>query len=470
MLKRYSYGEWRPDLAPSDGTLDIAKNVLPSANGYRPAKSFAAITPALPEPFAGGAAYVSSTGETSFLAGTSNKLLRFSGADWAVLLTALSVEAWRFTQYGDLVIAVNGGAPQKYSLLDGTASLLGGDPPPADMVATVRDFVVVAGNPDDRQTVTWSAFNNAEGWTSGTDQSDFQQMLSGGEVTGLAGGEYGIILQRDRIVRMTYTGGDTIFQFDEVASNVGCMSKGSVAQAGKLVFFLSERGFMVTSGAEPTPIGAEKIDRTFFGRYSRDDIKRIKAAVDPRTTTVVWSMPGSPGTVWAYNWTLERWTTVEVGVSGVFTGFTANVSLEALDLLYPGGVDTVPFSLDDLRLAGGNPLLLVANAAGVIGVLNGPNMAATFALARQEPIPGRNARARLARPITDAINGTVFLDSRRRAGDVESVVFSSDVRGNGDVPLRANGRHIEITHVIPAGETWTYATGIDLTVEPAGAR
>ena len=470
MLKRYAYGEWRPDLPPSESLLIEARNVLPSANGYRPAQAFRPITPALPETFAGGAAYVSSTGETSFLAGTANKLLRYSGADWSVLLTALTVARWRFAQFGDLVIAVNGGTPQKYSLLAGTAAMLGGTPPVADMVATVRDFVVLAGDPDDRLTVTWSAFNNAEEWTPATNQSDFQQMLSGGEIMGLAGGEYGIILQRDRVVRMTYTGGDTIFQFDEVASNIGCMAKGSVAQAGKLVFFLSERGFMVSTGAEPTPIGFEKIDRTFFARYSRQDIERISAAVDPRTTTVVWAMPGSPGTLWCYNWGLERWTTIDTNVLGAFTGFTANISIDALDTLYPAGIDSIPISLDDQRLAGGNPLLLIADSASAVGVLSGDALPATFTVARQEPMPGRNVRARLARPISDAIAGTVFLDSRKRAGDTESTVFSSEVRGNGDVPLRANGRHMEITHAIPAGEPWTYASGIDLTVEPAGAR
>jgi hypothetical protein len=249
------------------------------------------------------------------------------------------------------------------------------------------------------------------------------------------------------------------------------MAKGSVAQAGTLVFFLSEQGFKVCDRMQVLPIGQEKVDRTFFARYSRSQIDNITAAVDPRTTTVYWAMPGNPGQIWSYNWSLEQWgLPVEVPLSRVFDGFTANVSLDALDALYPSGLDTIPYSLDASVFAGGNPLFIVADNAGVLNTLSGTNLAAQFILTPDEPVPGRRVRIRGARAVCDATQGTVTIDTRARAGDPASSVVSGTIRANGRVPLRGNGRHIGVTHSIPEGAVWTYALGMELEFDAEGAR
>jgi hypothetical protein len=64
------------------------------------------------------------------------------------------------------------------------------------------------------------------------DQSDYQIMPSGGRITGILSGEFGVILQRNRICRMDYVGGNTIFEINEVSSNIGCVSVHTVAQWG----------------------------------------------------------------------------------------------------------------------------------------------------------------------------------------------------------------------------------------------
>lgn len=470
MLKRVTFGPWLPDLAPTEGNVSSVTNLYPIGNGWSPAGAFSPITPSLGEAFRGGAAFVSSEGVAALLVGSANKLFRYSGGAYSIVLTALSADRWRFSQFGDLVVAVNGGAPVKFDLLTGSGGTLDGNPPASGLVATVRDFVWLAGDPQDRITLSMSAFNNAEGWTNGTDQATFQTFADGGEIMGLAGGEYGLVFQRYAIKRGTYVGGETIWQFDEISSNIGCMAKGSIAQAGRLVFFLSERGFMVTEGNDVSPIGAEKVDRWLFSNFSRQQIEGLWSAVDPRRTLVLWSLPGTPGPILIYNWQLERWGLLRVNLSGIFSGFTANVSLEAIDTLYPGGIDTVPFSLDDQRFAGGNPLLLVASADNVVGSLSGPSMAASVETADLEPLPGRMTRVREARPVTDAIPGSISIDARRRAGDDERVTVASDVRPSGTVPIRVQGRHMHVTHSVPAGAVWSYTQGCDLEVEVGGRR
>jgi hypothetical protein len=464
VLKRLAFGAWEPDKA--EALLD-ARNVVPIADGYRPFPSFTAITPALPSGFLGGAAFVGLDGTAALLSGTATNLYRYSGGTWSSVLAA-SATTWRFAQYGSLVIAANGGVPVKFDLSSGTASVLAGSPPASSMVATVRDFVFVAGNPSNIQTVTWSGFNNAEGWTGAVNQSGSQLLFDGGEVMGLVGGEYGLAFQKRAIKRFTYVGTPLVFQVDEIASNIGCMAKGSLAQAGRTVFFLSERGFYRTDGTGVEPIGDEKFNRWFFGRFSRADIEtKLTAAIDPRASIVYWAMPG---VMLAYHYGLGEASYIEAPIQSVFGGFTANTSLDALDALYPGGIDTIPVSLDDPLFAGGNPLLLAATPGNVVGTFSGPNMASYVRTARIEAQPGRRVRTRTLRPITDAVAGTVTIDSRALAGDVPNLATASDRRDSGTFPIRSNGRHIAASHSVPAAAAWSYVRGIDVEYETEGTR
>lgn len=466
MMKRIPYGDFAPD---KPAALAQASGVWATPDGFRPAKSFGAITPALAG-LMGGAAFISSDGTSAMLSGTATDLYRFSGGAWASVLGSLSATVWRFDQFDDLVIGVTGGVPVKFDLVGGTAAALGGAPPDSDLVATVRDQLFLAGDPAARNVLSISGYLNAEQWTPGTNQSLNVPFKNGGEIMGLAGGETGLILQKNAIRRATYTGDVTVWQFDEIAHNIGCMAKGSVASDGQLVFFLSEQGFKMTDRNQVVPIGHEKVDRWFFDSFSRSDIARISCAIDPRQTVVVWAMPGTPGTLLGFNWTIGKWAVIQMDISTLFSGFTANISLDAIDALFPGGIDTVPYSLDSAFFAGGNPLLLIANTAGVVGSMTGANQAAQFIMDPLEIEPGRRVRLRSARPVADAINGIVRIDYRARAGDPHTEAVSGAVRDNGSVPLRANGRHIGITHEIPAGEVWTYGLGIDLEYEVEGTR
>lgn len=466
MRKRLPFGSFLPDIPPS-GQVIIAENVLPSDQGWSSVPSFQAITPALPN-LTGGAAFVASNGATSFLAGDSAALYRYSGSLWTQVFAEANQSRWNFTQFGDHVVAVNGGAPVKYDLLAGTAGLVGGNPPNASLVATVRDFVVLSGDSANRLTVTWSGLNNFEQWNSTDNQSDSQQMLDGGEVMGLVGGEYGIILQRGEIKRMSYVGNPLIFQIDTLSPNIGCMAKGSVAQAGRNVFFLSERGFMRCNGNDVVPIGTEKVDKTFFRTYSRQDIELgIYAAIDPRRNVVHWSMPGTPGTVWSYNWALDRWSTLKIDVRLLFAGFTANVSIDAL-----GNLDALTLSLDDPSFAGGNPLLLVANTAGVVGTLSGRVMDARIGLARFELAEGR-ARLRTLRPVSDAAVVTATIGGSPRPDSAPMNEPSIGMRANGDMLCRVNAREFTPTLTFSnctSQVDWTYATAVDVEWEDGGRR
>lgn len=463
------FGPWLPDLVDVNHEgLTVARNVYSRANGYGPIKAIDPLTTALPR-INGGAAFVALNGVTALLGGRDNGLFQFVGGDWDEVY-AVASGPWRFAQFGDNVISVNGGETISYDIQSSTAAPLGGTPPAASLVATVRDFVWLAGDPSNRQTLSISGYNDSTEWTPGTNQATEQTFPDGGPIYGLAGGEYGLILQRSSIKRGSYLGDGTVnWQFDEISANIGCIASGSVVQAGRLVGFLSERGFMICDGNDVTPIGNEQVDDTFFKMYSRADLQLMTSAVDPRRFLFMWAMPGSPGRIWIHNWLTKRWSYAELPLGVVFSAFTANVSIDDLDAIYPGGIDTVPVSLDSPQFAGGDPLLLVSDETGIVGPLAGDNLPATLTTAKIELSPGRVTKINNTLPVTDAQTLVVTIVTQERLNGPTLTKSSSDLRASGHMPIRTSGRYSQITMSINDID-FQYAKGIEINPVSAEVR
>lgn len=468
---RVPFGPFLPDQLPVGADrLTVAKNAFPAIDGYRAAPGFASISTALPAAFLGGASFVSTNGTAYLLAGTATTLSRLSGGAWTSLLSGLTVvERWRFAQFGDFVIAVNGGATREVNLNAGTASSLAGAPTAID-VDVIGPHVVYAQPNGDILRVRWSAFEDHTGNTLGTNQAGDQPMLTGGEVMGLAGGEFGVILQRQRLVRMSLTGDSTApFQFDEITPNFGCAAKGSIAKTGRTVFCLSDRGFIgIDNGQSVRPIGNEKFDVSFREALGEDDFGRVWATVDPQRTIVAWGITGNPGQIWIYNWVLDRATVLELPFEGIFAGFENSQTLEEVSVDYPD-LDAMPYSLDDPRFQGGAPRLYVVQS-GQVGVLAGANLIPTFKTAQFAAYGDNLGRVRAVWPDTDATEGvTVTVEAVQRRGDAPRVVSGSNMQDSGRIPLQTRGKYVTVAVRIDNPD-WSYCNGVMIEASRGGMR
>lgn len=464
-------GPWEPDNAAMGGAnMATCRNVYAAASGYRPVKSMTEFADAISGEFKGAASFLATDGAARLLAGSGTDLYSLVAGSWTSVLDTLSVYTrWRFVQFGNFAVCTYGGAPVEVDLGANTAGDLAGSPPDADLCAVVRDFVVLGRCDGDETLITWSGFNDHTSWTAGTDMSGYQPMLTGGRIMGVTGGERGLILQRDRIVLMSYTGDvDAPFQFDEVSTNYGCVAEGSVAQAGNVTFCYSRRGFIKIEAGAVSPIGVERVDKTFRDTYTMDDLGNIWATVDPERTLVVWTIYGRQ---WCYNWTLDRWTDWLLPADAAFQAFSESTSIDALDALF-SNLDSVPYSLDDPRFSGGEPRLIMVGRDGTFNVLNGPNMAAEFTTSPQEPFQGVRARINRVRPVCDAIEGVkVTIGYSQRLGDGNLTAISTDLRASGDMPLRCSGRYITPTLEIAEGVQWTIAQALEFPdMVASGAR
>lgn len=464
------FGSWTPDL-PEFGHngLVTARNVYPGQLGYEPLRELVPVAAALPHEWRGGGAFDDLTGGFALVAGTNSGLYSYGSGAWSLEQATTTTQKWFLAQFGDNLIGVNGGAPVKYVMSTGTGGMLGGSPPDASMIAIVRDFVFLAGDQTALSTVTWSAVNNSEGWTIGTGQCDEQIIPDGGDITGLAGGEYGVVFQKSAINVFDYVGTPLIFTRRKVSEAIGCVTHGSIAQAGKMIFFLSNRGFYLFNDGELIPIGEGKVDRTFFSSYSILQIEaNLTAAIEPNLKLVMWSMPDK---LLVYNWAADKWSEIAVsGITAVTTGRTGYITLDELALTYPGGTDTVPFGTDDPIFSGGDPTLFVVKSDKTLNAFGGANLLpANLRMAKIEPFTGLDAHVRTVRPLGDVGEGvTVHMDCASRLNDAMTRVSTSDLRANGDMPVLARGRFLQPEIVTTADMNWRYLLGLDIEGTPGG--
>ena len=458
-------GSYAPDLPAwgHDGLL-LARNVYPNAAGYKPFKAPTAATASLGAAWKGG--WVGEhNGTTVMLGATDAKLRSYSAGAWSDEYTVATTAPWFFSQFGGLVIGTHGGAPVKYTISTSTGALLGGTPPSASFSWIVRDFVMLAGDASNANRVTNSAINNAEGWTVGTNQCDFQDLPDGGAITGGAGGDYGLVFQSSQIWAQEYVGGSLIFTYRKVKDDLGAVTHGSIAKAGSRVFFYSRRGFCMMQDFQERMIGENRVDETFAALYTQAELEAsMRCSVDPKRSIVTWSMPDR---LWHYNWDTDQWSdTVIAGLVGITTGVTASLTLEDLAITFPS-LETVTPSMDDASFRGGEPLLMIFKTDFIGYYLDsGTSLEATFQYPRIELFKGRNANVRMAFLESDATSATLHLDTSRMISGTQTRTTSTSIRPNGDIPIRAEGRFVQPTIVLPAGTSWTFAQGLEIDAVP----
>ncbi|MBV8166218.1 MAG: hypothetical protein JO021_05455 [Alphaproteobacteria bacterium] len=415
---------------------------------------------------------IDTTGYSAYISGgTAQKATVYSpGGDGS----------WRFTQFGALALAVNGvDPPQKFDLAVGTNfAALGGKPPVAAFVTTVRDFVLMGKIGSTPQRIQWSGLNNCEIWGSiPVSQADFQDLPDGGNVTGLVGGELGVVLQETAVRRLTYEGSPVVFRIDKIATDIGCSVPNSLASLLDLAFFLHKSGFyMIQGGQAITPIGRGKVDRTFWAEFDESNHFRSSAAIDPVRGLYVFAYPangsnGIPNRLLIYNWTTQRWSRAVLGCELIFGGVSQQAyALEQLDSL--GTLETLPYSLDSSYWSGTVSLLLFGfDVTHRSGSFSGATLDAVCETGEFNPGAGQRSVIRGCRPLIDGGAPLIELGVRETQQATASYGPPIGLTPAGMAPVYGSGRYFRARATIPAGSTWQNMQGIDdLDVRPAGTQ
>lgn len=473
--QRITFTEWTPDQPSVVENLSVAKNVCPAAIGFIPlplAEDYSqSASENLNNVFAGK---FSST--TNIFAGGATKLFKLDGSTLAMSNVSKSgnytnVDRWKFTQFGDTVIAANDRDKlQAYTL--GSSTLfadLAAAAPVAKYVTVVRDFVVAANldSGSNSNKVQWSNINDETNWTAGAaSQSDYQIIPDGGNITGITGGETGLILLERAVVRMSYIGSPLFFQFDTIARGLGCVEGNSIAKYGNLTFFLGEEGFYSCDGSVVTPIGNEKVDRWFYANANPSKLDTMSATVDPFRKIVVWNFLNTfaDRQLLIYNWQVQKWSYGSTDVDYVASSATAGSTLEGMDLY--GNMDTITTSFDSRLFTGGKFLFAGARDTKIVTFTGQPSAAQLDTGEVGSEMP---SVVTLARPIVDDGSADVAIASEVRLNQVVDFGTYTSADSENRVSLRSAGKYHKLS-IKPTGARWSNIIGVDIEIVNQGTR
>lgn len=478
-LSRITFGEWTPDQPGITTGLQRAENVFPKANGYGAVPTVVDYSGSASENLNNVVAGRTTVGGTILFAGGATKLFKLDQSDLSLdnisksgNYTTPTDQRWRFTQFGDVVIAANG-----YDKLQGfnvnSASLfadLAADAPTARYVTIVRDFVV-AGNiqSDYPNRVQWSALNDEASWTtSATTQADYQDIPDGGSVVGVTGGEFGLVLMDRSIYRMSYIGSPLVFQFDNITRNLGCYEANSIIQYAGMTFFLGDDGFYACDGQNILPIGNEKVNRYFFNDVEQGTLYLMSAAVDPAKKLIIWGYASQNSAtvdkLIIYNFQTQRWSSGTTTVDRIASTSTPAVTLEGMDAY--GTLDTILTSFDSRLWLGGRLQLAGVNGAKIV-TFTGANATAYLETGDIE-VPGATSAITMVKPLVDNGSGNVAVATRRLLNETIAYGSSTSSDSENRVSIRSVGRYHRL-QLSPTG-SWTTAIGMDIDLNGLGTR
>lgn len=423
------FGAWEPDVPPlgSRFATEII-NAVPMDGAYGPIAEMEEVSGiGFGSPIGGiyaGIPYVA----------TSNGIY----ADGTLMVLSANGE-WSFDHWGNYVVATDGSS-MWYFGQRGTRVTNLPNAPKCSIVKRAKDFLVAANLAGQPSYIQWSAFNNFTDFTpSKSTQADLNDMgIEFGAVMGVAGDEAPYILQERSISRMTYVGPPVIFSFPRLSSHKGCISKGSVIDSPFGTGFFSQDGPNIIEGDSIRQICRGKLEDWF-----QDNFKAEYAV--------------SAG----YDWPSKsiRWTW--------FNG------VEQVGLVYSADEDRAGLMEDgpSLLMNDSEGNLFGVDSTGKTGRMNGANARATLVTGEIQMQPQQRSFVSEIWPVVDAPIKLASAGVRKDLA-TQDVTYTSDQYANDDgmAPCRSSARAHRFKVVIPRGENWKHAQGVQIGFRPEGRR
>lgn len=493
------FAEWLPDLPDlgNPGAL-IAKNVLPAKSSYRQVLSFTATMVALAARVQGATAAKSGTsatiGSVYNYCGTASKLYEMTAASTAWVdrsVTAFSCSAaefWRFVKYGNFMVATQIGDAIQYATIGAGANFanLSSAAPKARHAAVIRDFLVVGNTWDATDAfkpnrLWWPAIDDITSWpTPGTTaaanvQSDYQDLAEGGSITGITGGQSGVVVCERSIYTMNYIGSPLVFDIQRVEKERGSLFPGSIISDGRFTYYIGPDGFYRFDGIQSVPVGADKVDAWFLADMAPNTSPRICAAVDPANKLVMWayastnSGAGTPDKIIVLHTPTGRWSIIEQAVEWLAEiSYTLGYTLDGLDAV-SSSLDALAFSLDSPVWQGGVGIVGAFDTSHRFGYFSGSAMAATLTTGEVQPVADARSLVDQVRPLIQNVGTDIQITPiyRNRIMDAVTTGTAISVNAVGVAPMLVDARYFRFQADITGG--FEHAQGVEPRATDSGS-
>ena len=481
---RLEFGAWEPDAALLNGQqAPEAKNVVPAKRGYRPLLGVASMTyPALPGRVLSCFSAKDVDGNLLTLAASGHEIYSLEAKQWVQKHTGSALsEVREFVEYGPAIYALYGTSLIKSTVEAGNAGEFSAvaKAPNGSVLGVIRDFVVIGQLTDFPNGIRWSGLDKPDEWPEpGSNdaqyiQSDIQIFPTGGKVqavVGGVGGVDGLIFLERGIQRATYVGTPYIFQFDTVDRERGCLAPHSPVVCGNACVFLSEDGWRMTDGASVKGVGLERIDTWFFQNCASDRLEDVRGVHDAQNRLAVWAFAsnvapaGTYDRLLIYNYAVDKWSWGESSLDTLFPDYSRGLTLEDLDTF--GLLDDLPFaSLDVAALKNGRRSVSCFTLDHKLAGFEGAQLEAVIDTAEQG---GDRMMVHGFRPLVDSGAAQAMPVYRAREMDKRRFGNYSKQQRDGVCYQHLSTVYLSARVLIPAGEDWSHATGVEALVEAEG--
>lgn len=491
------FGKWLPDLPVLDNPgLTEALNVLPVAGSYTPYLPLTTQLGALASRPLGAVSVRDSSGNSVLYAGTATDLYQRSAATWtdrstAVAYTTSSLDYWKFVQFDDLVVATNyADLPQRLTIgsaADFASLAVSGTAPRARHLGVINQ-ILIAGNTNEAvngivpHRLQWAAIGDATNWPTPNTAAALaaqagEQFMDAnlGPVQAIEGeGQFGIVFQSSGISRVSYIGGDNVFQFDDIDLTRGLLCPNAVARVGRSRYFPSSEGFFVTDGVNVDPFGDQQVDKWFLDNLDASYPERVYQGVDRRQKIIFWAFPGPgntggrPNMLLVYNYLEQRFTHCEQEVELLIPGLTIATSIDDFDDLFDS-VDDITPPLDSPFWAGGAAALFGWDSDFKVGTLAGTPGTARIDAQEVELHPGQYTYVSGIKPLVTGSSVDVTVALGQRNLQDESVTYTAALSRNsatGYCDLEGEARYHRARMEIDGD--FTQAIGVHFIEQEAG--
>lgn len=497
-LGRVAFREWAPDLPPLvNPGLTVARNVLPGVAGYMPVPGLEdQFTDTLDARARGAISGISQSGVAFGFVGDATDLYSITSAGIANVTrtvggdySASDTAQWHFAQYGNVVIGLNPNDDiQEFTLGSSTNfAQLSADAPTGRYIGVIGPQLVVGNlvtdpylSDDLPATFRYPALGNPSSWPDPTDLDAALPVQagattiqgSGGVIQAIVGGtEVGAVFQERQVVRVEYVGGDVIFDVRQVEKSRGLLAPRAAVAFERKVLFLAEDGWRIFDYTTSTPIGEQRVNKSFLADLDESHLDRISALLHPDLPVIVVAYPGvgnsggTPNKLLFWNYKIDRWADGEQALE--LLARIVPVSLTLDDLL--GDLDAdYPASFDAAVSGFGFGMLGAYTTIHRLAGFTGTSLAGTLETGDQEHVPGRLSLVSKVLPLVDG-NPTIQIAGRNKRD--ETVTFGTAAARNaeGKCPVRIKARYHRYRVNLPAG--WSeHAVGLDVEGAPAGMR
>lgn len=388
---------YAPDADPTiAGVITNCSGAVPSLKGMKGAPTPVAVNVAtLAATCQGAAVLTKNDGTTRFFAGAPTKLYEAGASTWtdvsrSAAYTPNSTQRWRFAQFGNVSLAVNGADTMQASVSSGAFSCIAGAPVAAT-IETVGAFVFGANTGTGSNVIQWAGINDYTTWSASIATqagSDTLNATPSGITAIKKFGNALIVYKKESMFLGVYVGPPSIWTINsnQIVGSVGALSQESVVNIGtpenpKHIFMGSDN-FYVYDGAKPVPIGSNRVKDAVFRAMQQSRSYACTALHDRANTLVYFYYPvgdsPQPDHCVVYNYRTDSWGVDDRQVQATVEYVPSGITYDSLGNIY-ATYDSLPnVSYDQAFANSVQSQPAIFSTSGVLQTLTGPAMSTSI--------------------------------------------------------------------------------------------